>query len=67
MDYLDKYSFLEAFGGSRASREAHGLVEDGVKAGCEQGLDNPSVQDRAASLPFHLHLDACFIPIRCLF
>lgn len=38
MDYLDKYSFLEAFGGSRASREAHGLVEDGVKAGCEQGL-----------------------------
>lgn len=38
MDYLDKYSFLEALGGSRASREAHGLVEDSVKARSEQGL-----------------------------
>lgn len=38
MDYLDKYSFLEAFGGSRAPREALGVVEDRVQAGCEQVL-----------------------------
>lgn len=61
MDYLGKYSFLEAFGVSRASRETHGLVENRVGwIGARLRITPPSRTE------LHL-LEACFIPIRCLF